>query len=141
MGDDLLFYEVLLLALLWLYVAGYWRRPRGRPKMGRATPTPATPPRKRSRDPQPFPGFTHKPLCTACEHDQEPVPQPPSCPPPHIRPTRGYPRQVDTSTQFCPNLDCDYYGWAGFRNLHIPSDLVVDRWPQMVRAAQPLIFR
>jgi len=23
---------------------------------------------------------------------------------------------VDTSTQFCPNLDCDYYGWAGFRN-------------------------
>jgi hypothetical protein len=24
---------------------------------------------------------------------------------------------------------------------HIPSDLVVDRWPQMVRAAQPVISR
>jgi hypothetical protein len=46
MGDDLFFYEVLLLALLWLYVAGYWRRPRGRPKIGRAMPTPATPPQE-----------------------------------------------------------------------------------------------
>jgi IS1 family transposase len=117
MGDDLFFYEVLLLALLWLYVAGYWRRPRGRPKMGRATPTPATPPRKRSRDPQPFPGFTHKPLCMACEHAHVPAPQPPSCPSPRIGPTRGGPRQVDTSTQCCPNLDCDDYGWAGCRNL------------------------
>jgi hypothetical protein len=26
MGDDLCFYELLLLALLWLYVVGYWRR-------------------------------------------------------------------------------------------------------------------
>jgi len=27
------------------------------------------------------------------------------------------------------------------KNFHIPSDLVVDRWPHVLRAAQPLISR
>jgi len=71
----------------------------------------------RFRDPKPFPGLTRKPLCAACEQAYEYIPRPPGCPPPRIVPTRGCPRQVDTSTQFCPHLDCDDYGWAGFRNL------------------------
>jgi hypothetical protein len=118
MGDDLLFYEVRRLARLWLNVAGSWSRPWGRPKMGQATPTPATPPRKRSRAPPPCPGFTHQPRCTAGAPAQAPVPQPPSGPPPRLGPTRGSPRHVDPSTQGWPHRDGDSDGGAGFRTLH-----------------------
>jgi hypothetical protein len=118
MGDDRLFYEVRRLARLWRYVAGSWSRPRGRPKMGQATPTPATPPRKRSRAPQPCPGFTHQPRCTAGAHAQAPVPPPPSGPPPRLGPTRGSPRHVAPSTQGWPPRDGDSDGGAGFRTLH-----------------------
>jgi IS1 family transposase len=32
-------------------------------------------------------------------------------------PTRGRPRQVDTSLHFCPHPDCAYQGWVGLGNL------------------------
>jgi hypothetical protein len=111
-------YEVVRLALRWRSVAGSWRRPRGRPQMGRATSTPATPPRKRARAPQPCPGFPHKPRCTAGAPAQAPVPQPPSGPPPRLGPTRGSPRHVDPSTQGGPHRDGDADGGAGVRTLH-----------------------
>ena len=117
MVSDLLFYELLLLGLLWLCVLLYYAWPSDCPIGNQRTPTCAKPPRKRFRDPKPFPGLTCKPLCTACEQAYEYTPQPPGCPPPRIVPTRGCPRHVDTSTQFCPHLDGDDYGWAGFRNL------------------------
>jgi IS1 family transposase len=117
MVSDLLFYELLLLGLLWLCVLLYYAWPSDCPTGYQRTSKFAKPPRKRFRDPKPFPGLTRKPLCAACEQAYEYIPQPPGCPPPRIVPARGCPRQVDTSTQFCPNLDCDYYGWAGFRNL------------------------
>src|SRR5205823_5827269 len=37
--------------------------------------------------------------------------------PPRIVPTRGRPRQVDTSQHFCPHPDCAYQGWVGLGNL------------------------
>ena len=32
-------------------------------------------------------------------------------------PTRGRPRQVDTSQHFCPHPDCAYRGWVGLGNI------------------------
>jgi hypothetical protein len=118
MVSDLLFYELLLLGLLWLCIMLSWGWPDDRTAPGLTTPTLAKPPRKRSRDPQPFPGLTHKPHCTACEQAaQEPAALPPPLPPPPITSRRGRPRQVDTSQHFCPNPDCDYRGWVGWGNL------------------------
>jgi IS1 family transposase len=78
---------------------------------------PASPPQKRSREPKPFAGLIHKPLCDACEQAVEPRPQSPSAAPPHLRPTQGRRRQVDTSGHFCPDPDCAYRGWLGLGNI------------------------
>ena len=67
MVSDLFFYELLLLGLLWLCVMLPWVWPYDCAAPGPTTPTPATPPRTRSRDPKPFPGLTRKPHCAACE--------------------------------------------------------------------------
>src|SRR6266571_4493636 len=118
MVSDLFFYELLLLGLLWLCVMLSWVWPYDRAAPGLTTPTLAKPPRKRSRDPQPFPGLTRKPHCTACEQAaQEPAALLPPLPPPPITASRGRPCQVDTSQHFCPNPDCDYRGWVGWGNL------------------------
>jgi transposase-like protein/IS1 family transposase len=84
---------------------------------GLMPPTPTPPSRKRSSDPPPFPGLIHKPHCVACEQASAPSAPPSSAPPPLILPTRGCPRQVDSSTQFCPHPDCAYYGRRGYGNL------------------------
>ena len=41
----------------------------------------------------------------------------PCAPPPRIVSTRGRPRQVDTSSHFCPYPTCAYQGWVGLGNL------------------------
>jgi hypothetical protein len=111
------FYQLVVLGLLWLCVMLHdaW------PSRCVASPhQPAKPfmlPRKRSSDPKPFPGLTRKPLCAACEQAHASAPQPPGCPPPRIVPTRGRPRQVETSQHFCPYPDCAYQGWVGLGNL------------------------
>ena len=38
--------------------------------------------------------------------------------PPRIVPTRGRPRQVDTSFHFCPHANCAYRGWVSWGNLN-----------------------
>jgi IS1 family transposase len=109
--------EYVLVGLLWLYVLLVWAWPVVRILPGLLPPTPTPPPRKRSDAPQPLPGLTHKPPCTACEQAPIPTPQPSSPPPPVIVHTRGCPPQVDASTQFCPQPDCAYYGRVGYGNL------------------------
>jgi hypothetical protein len=117
MGDDLFFYQLLLLVLLWLYVLASWEWTQSRPTVPEA-PMLDKPPPKRRQNPKPFAGLTHTPRCPACaQQGQESATSSPSAPPPVIVHTRGCPRQVDPSAQFCPNPDCDYYGWAGFGNL------------------------
>jgi IS1 family transposase len=120
MGSDGFFYELLLLGLLWLYIMLLWAWPVARLIPGLRPPTPTPPPRrKRSGDRTPFPGLTSKPHCAACEQvaQASAPPQPPSAPPPVIVHTRGCPRQVDASAQFCPNPDCAYDGRVGRGNL------------------------
>ena len=116
MVPTLFFYQLVLVALVWLCVMLHWAWPSD---PAAACPPPELPPLrpKRQREPTPFAGLTTKPHCDACEHATAPRPQAPAAPPPRIVPPRGRPRQVDTSRHFCPNPDCDYRGWVGRGNL------------------------
>src|SRR5262245_47979550 len=62
-----------------------------------ATPAvPAKPKRKRSAEPQPFAGLTHKPHCALCDQETgDTAPAPPRRPDP-LPPTHRRPRTVDT---------------------------------------------
>src|SRR5712691_11784064 len=117
MVSDLFFYALLLLGLLWLSIMRHHAWPSDRPAGDQRPSKPLPPPRKRSSDPQPFPGLTRKPPCAACEQAHASAPQPPGCPPPRIVPTRGRPRQVETSQHFCPGPACTYGGWRGLGNI------------------------
>jgi IS1 family transposase len=112
--SHLFYYQLAMLALVWLFVL----LPVTGSKPGLlAPPMPAKPKRKRSTEPTPFAGLTHRPHCALCE--QETVrPNPPApVPPDPMPPTNRRPRTVDTSRHFCPHTDCDYRGWLGLNNL------------------------
>jgi hypothetical protein len=114
MVSHLFYYQLALLAILWLFVMLHvtWSEP------GLTTPAvPAKPKRKRSTEPKPFAGLTQKPHCALC--DQETLHTAPASPlrPDPMPPTNRRPRTVDTSMHFCPHLGCDYYGWPGLNNL------------------------
>src|SRR5438445_11727955 len=111
------FYQLVGLGLLWLFVMLHDAWPSRCVASPHQPAKPMMPPRKRSSDPKPFPGLTRKPPCAACEQAHAHVPQPPSCSPPRIVPTRGRPRQVETSRHFCPYPDWAYQGWVGLGNL------------------------
>src|SRR6266704_570572 len=118
MVSHLVFYQLMLIALLWLFLMLSWVWPSEPAAARPLPPTPVTPPRKRSTAPKPFPGFTRKPHCDACEQAIADRRLPlPSAPPPKIVSTRGRRRHVDTSRHFCPDADCCYGGWVGLGNL------------------------
>src|SRR5438093_1746905 len=117
MISDLFFYQLLLVGLLWLCLMLHCMWPSERVMPGSTRPPPPLPPRKRSSDPQPFPGLTRTPPCAACAQAHASAPQPPGCPPPRKVPARARPRQVDPSFHFCPNANCAYRGWGSWGNL------------------------
>jgi len=78
---------------------------------------PAKPKRKRSTEPNPFEGLTHKPHCVLCERDTAQPKAPAPVPPAPMPPTNRRPRKVDTSMHFCPHAGCRYRGWLGLGNL------------------------
>jgi len=131
MVSHLFFYQLTLIALVWLCLMlhGAW------PSDSAAVcPTPLAPPPprpKRRREPTPFQGLTTKPLCDVCEHAPDPHPHAPSAPPPRLVPTRGRRRQVDTSMHFCPNPDCAYRGWVGWGNLRANGHPNGGPWRQL----------
>jgi IS1 family transposase/transposase-like protein len=118
MIPDPLFSKLLLVGLVWLCLMLHVVWPSDRATSGSTTPQPAKAPPKRSSDLKPFPGLTRTPPCAAYEQAHAHIPQPPGCPPPRIVPPRGRPRQVDTSSHFCPHPHCAYRGWLGLGNLH-----------------------
>ena len=130
MVSHLFFYQLTLIALVWLCVMLQWVWPSDRTAVCPTTPEP--PPLKRNREPKPFAGFITKPPCDACEHSSEPPPQTPSCPPPRMEPTRGRRRHVDTSMHFCPNPDCAYRGWVGWGNLRANGHPNGGPWRQLL---------
>jgi IS1 family transposase len=117
MVSTLFFYQLVLIALVWLFLMldGLW--PNDPAARGSAIRTPKPPRHKRPREPKPFAGLTQKPPCVACEQEaMHPKPPPPV--PPHPMPlTNRRPRTVDTSWHFCPHAHCAYRGWVGFGNL------------------------
>jgi hypothetical protein len=111
------YYQLVVLGLLWLFVMLHSAWP-SRCATAQGMPAkPITPRRQRSKEPKAFAGLTHQPHCAACAQGIVPRPQAPCPPPPRMVPTRGRPRQVDTSQHFCPNPACAYRGWVGWGNL------------------------
>jgi hypothetical protein len=117
MGHDLVFYILLLLAVLWLCMVLSWLWPQSRAATSQLQPT-AT---KRAKTPtkaqKPFDGLTRKPLCQACQHAAETRQQAPGTLPLLLMCTRGRRRTIDTQQHFCPDHDCSYYGWVGRGNI------------------------
>src|SRR5262245_20226011 len=131
MVPTLFFYQLGLVALVWLCVMLHWAWPSD----PATCPPPSAPPPpkpKRHRAPHPFAGLTTKPHCDACAHGRAPRPQTPSAPPPRIVMTRGRRRQVDTSTHFCPNPACAYRGWIGWGNLRANGHPSGGPWRQLL---------
>src|SRR5712691_10031028 len=113
-------YQLVLFALIWLFIILHLNRPKC-PVLAPATPT-AEPEslkakRRRSNVPQPFEGLTHKPHCALCERENAPPQAPPPVPPDPMPATNRRPRAVDTSRHCCPHAGCHYRGWLGLGNL------------------------
>jgi hypothetical protein len=131
MVSHLFFYQLVLIALVWLCVMLQMAWPSDPAAAG---PPPELPPLlpKRKREPTPFAGLTTKPPCDTCASASDLRPQAPYPPPPRIVSTRGRRRQVDTSTHFCPNPDCAYQGWVGWGNLRANGHPNSSPWRQLL---------
>ena len=117
MVSHLFYYQLALLALVWLCIMLHLTWPKRSDATPPAPATPIKPTHKRSTEPKPFAGLTQRPHCALCEretvHPNPPAPVPPDPMPPTSRRLRT----VDTSMHFCPHTDCDYRGWLGLNNL------------------------
>jgi len=119
MGSHHVFSQLVLRALLWLFVILHLSRPR-RPVTAPAVPArpaPRTPQRPRSNEPKPCEGLTPKPPCALCAQDTASPKAPPPVPPDPMAPPHRRPRAVDTSRHCCPHSDCDSRGWLGLGHL------------------------
>ena len=114
MVSNLFFYQIVLIALVWLFLMLAWLWPSEPTAVPPSPSKPVIPPRQRSKKPQPFTGLTCKPHCEACEQAIEiSMLAPPSAPPPKLTSTRGRRRHVATSQHFCPKPASPYGGWPG----------------------------
>ena len=119
MVSHLFYYQLALLALVWLFLMLHVTWPKRGVTLPPASvqPEPLPPKHTRAYEPTPFEGLTHKPHCALCErdaaHPQAPLPVPPA----PMSSTHRRPRQIDTSRHFCPHAGCDYRGWLGLGNL------------------------
>ena len=136
----LFFYQLGLVALIWLCVMLHWAWPSD-PTTCPTTSEPTPLPPRRHPGPKPFEGLTTKPHCDAYASSSAPPPQTPSVPPPHIVPTRGRRRKLDTSRHFCPNPDCAYRGWVAWGHLRANGHPNGSPWRQPLCVACRGSFR
>src|SRR5215467_5399257 len=131
MVSHLFFYQLVLVALVWLCLMLQWAWPSD-PATCSPPPEPTLPVPKRHRERTPFAGLTTKPHCDACAHASDLRPEAPCPLPPRIVSTRGRRRQVDTSTHFCPNPDCASRGWVGWGNIRANGHPSGGPWRQLL---------
>lgn len=113
MVSHLFYHQLVLLALVWLFIMLHVTCSRP----GLSTPSVPVPPKRHgSKKPKAVEGLTHKPHCALCEREAA-HPTPPAPVPPNPMPsTNRRPRAIDTSQHFCPQSSCDYWGWLGLGN-------------------------
>src|SRR2546423_13674601 len=128
MASPLLFYQLLLVALVCLcsVLQALW--PGARTGVRPPLPHPSPPRPKRSRELKPFAGLLHTPLCAACEQAAEPGHKAPRTPPPLLTYARGRKRTIDSQNQLCSDVDCSYYGWLGRGDIRANGQPGGDPW-------------
>jgi hypothetical protein len=72
MVSHLFFYQLTLIALVWLCVMLHWVWPSDSAAACPTAPEPPPPVPKRHREITPFAGLTTKPSCDACAHASDP---------------------------------------------------------------------
>ena len=72
MVSNLVCYQLVLIALVWVFLLLCWLGPSELAASCPTTPQTLPPPRKRSTGPKPFTGLTRKPYCEACAQAIEP---------------------------------------------------------------------
>ena len=119
MESHLFFSQLVLLALLWLFILLRlpWPQRAVTVPAPPAQSEPLTPKRHRSTEPKPFAGLTHKPHCALGERETAHPQSLPPVPPAPMPATNRRPRAVDPSRHFCPHGHCAYGGWRGLGNL------------------------
>jgi IS1 family transposase len=132
MVSHLFYYQLALLAMIWLFVLLHLTG--AKPDLP-APPVLATPTKskhKRVPEPKAFEGLTKKPHCALCEQAiGQTAPAPPPRRPDPMSLTTRRPRTVDTSMHFCPHADCDYRGWLGLNNLRANGHPNGGPWRQL----------
>src|SRR5215471_2739042 len=131
MVSHLVFYQLGLIALVWVFLMLYGLWPLEPAAARPMTPKPPMPRGKRSQKPQPFQGLPRRPCCAACEQVIEAPRLPPSPPPPPMISTRGRRRHIDTSQHFCPDPACRYGGWLGLGNITANGHPSSGPWRQL----------
>ena len=131
MTSNLLFYQLLLVALVLIcFIIHIWwpdhPGPTAQPPL-----KPDIPRRQRSKEPKEFTGYIHKPLCEACEQGADSRPKAPGSPPPLLTCTRGRKRTVSTQSHFCPKPNCAYQGWLGRGNIRSNGHPGGQPWRQL----------
>ena len=130
MIPHLVYYQLVILVLLWLCVLLPYLWPSPPRGMPRRPTAPITRKRKRSSAPKSFAGLTQKPPCALCEQEPSDTVSAASRQPAPMPPTNRRPRTVDTTMHFCPPTDCNYSGWLGLHNLRANGHPSGSPWRQ-----------
>jgi len=126
-----LFYQLLLVALVLICLLLHVGLSDNLPPVPPAPPAPPAPRRRRCKEPKPFAGMIHKPLCEACEKGADERPKAPGSPPPLLTFNRGRKRTVDTRAHFCPAPACSYRGWLSRGNIRANGHPGGKPWRQL----------
>jgi transposase-like protein len=112
-------YQLVLFALIWLFIMFHLTRPKPgvSAPVTPVEPEPLKPKGHRSHEPKPFEGLTQKPYCALCEQATGASPPGTLVRPDPMPLTNRRPHEIDTSMHFCPHSQCDYRGWLRLGHL------------------------
>ena len=131
MASNPLFYQLLLVTLVLICLLLHVGLTDNPSRVSNAPLEPNLRRRRRTKEPKPFIGLIHKPLCEACELEADRRPKAPESPPPMITFTRGRRRRIDTHAHFCPAPSCAYRGWLGRGNIRANGHPGGQAWRQL----------